>query len=257
LILSKRTWVRRLVQSAGQLLSSMKYECLSCKQKAQLIKGRLGLCNSCYLKIPWIQQVLCPVCGRFEFCPDCNRRQATHFSKSRSAVRYDDAMKELLARYKYRGDERIGLVIGAMLVHSFRLLQADQSLSRIPSTQQFITYVPLSERRMLERGFNQAEQMAREVGRAMHLPVVPLLQRTRHTDKQSFKSRGQRIEDMEHVFELDEGGIQQVLETSIDPAPLQIYLVDDVYTTGSTLNQCSRVLKERLKADVYGLIWAR
>jgi competence protein ComFC len=257
LILSKRTWAARLLHSVRELLSPNKHECLSCRQQAVLEKERLGLCDSCYTGIPWISQVLCPICGRYESCQDCRRRETTYFSRSRSAVRYDEAMKELLARYKYRGDERLGHAIGAMLVHAFRLLQMDQHPMPTRSVKRFISYVPVSDRRMNERGFNQAEQMAREVGRAVNLPVIPLLQRIKHTDKQSFKSRSQRIEDLEHVFQFDEASYRHMLEMSKSGAWLQIYLVDDVYTTGSTLNQCSMVLKKRLDADVFGLIWAR
>jgi ComF family protein len=164
-------------------------------------------------------------------------------------------MKELLARYKYRGDERLGRAIGAMLVHAFSLLQMEPSVNQ-PAVR-ILTFVPVSERRMLERGFNQAEQMAKEVGKAVNLPVISLLQRKRHTDKQSFKSRSQRIEDLEHVFELNEAGLQQVLELSQKDRIMQIYIVDDVYTTGSTLNQCSMVLKKSLGIEIFGLIWAR
>jgi competence protein ComFC len=254
LILSK-SWAMKLLQSAGHLLSSSKQECLACKQQAVLDRERLGLCDSCYLRIPWIHQVLCPICGRYESCRDCTRRGIAFFSRSRSAVVYDDGMKELLARYKYRGDERLGRAIGAMLVHAFRLLQMEPSVNQ-PAVR-LLTYVPVSERRMQERGFNQAEQMAKEVGKAVNLPVIPLLQRKRHTDKQSFKSRSQRIEDLEHVFELNEAGLQQVVDLSKKHEIMQIYIVDDVYTTGSTLNQCAMVLKNSLNSEIFGLIWAR
>jgi competence protein ComFC len=256
LILSK-SWAVKLLQSTGHLFSSSKQECLACKQQAVLDREKHGLCDSCYWRIPWIHQVLCPICGRYESCRDCARRGIAFFSRSRSAVMYDDGMKELLARYKYRGDERLGRAIGAMLVHAFRLLQMEPSTSTNQSAVRILTYVPVSERRMLERGFNQAEQMAKEVGKAVNLPVIPLLQRKRHTDKQSFKSRSQRIEDLEHVFELHEAGLQQVLDLSQKDEMMQIYIVDDVYTTGSKLNQCSMVLKKGLNCDVFGLIWAR
>ena len=81
-------------------------------------------------------------------------------------------MKELLARYKYRGDERLKTVLGHMLVHSYHLLQMDKDTLNVrsDSVQELITFVPVSERRMLERGFNQAEQMAVELGRRVRLP---------------------------------------------------------------------------------------
>ncbi|WP_222708567.1 ComF family protein [Paenibacillus sp. N3.4] len=170
-------------------------------------------------------------------------------------------MKELLARYKYRGDERLQSVLGQMLVHSYRLLQAERARLHLPTPayaptgKEVITFVPVSNRRLLERGFNQAEQMAEELGGKVGLPVVPLLYRSKHTEKQSFKKRHERMDDLEHVFEVNETMLDCVSQSSTNP--LVIYVVDDVYTTGSTMNQCAKVLRERVTAEIYGLTWAR
>jgi competence protein ComFC len=253
---SSHTKLAQMFQSMQQLFSPKRDECLSCKQQAQVDASKLGFCDSCFQSIPWVVQVHCLICGRYEACSDCSRREVTHFIKSRSAVRYDDVMKELLARYKYRGDERLQQVMGSMLSHAFRLLQASQGDVHVKSNavERILTYVPVSERRLLERGFNQAEQMARELGRVARLPVIPLLQRARHTEKQSFKSRNERLGDLQHVFEINEAGLVQV---NIPAKHVQIYLIDDVYTTGSTMNQCAKVLKDHLEAEIFGLTWAR
>ncbi|MEC0143021.1 ComF family protein [Paenibacillus alginolyticus] len=165
-------------------------------------------------------------------------------------------MKELLARYKYRGDERLKTVLGQMLVHSYHLLHKDRDTpAETDSMKEFITFVPVSERRMLERGFNQAEQMAVELGQRIGVPVIPLLKRSKHTDKQSFKKRSERLDDLEHVFEVNDSihnNLGESLATSF-----VIYIVDDVYTTGSTMNQCAKVLGEYISAEVFGLTWAR
>ncbi|UJF33233.1 ComF family protein [Paenibacillus hexagrammi] len=131
---------------------------------------------------------------------------------SRSAVRYDEGMKEMLARYKYRGDERLRGVFGSMLVYPYRLLNAETKKLETDrrKTNKVITFVPVSERRLLERGFNQAEQMAVELGRQVGLPVMPLLRRSKHTDKQSFKSRSERIEDLQHVFEAEPDAMERL-----------------------------------------------
>jgi competence protein ComFC len=244
----------KVLQSIQQLLSPKREQCLSCKQQAHVDAGRFGFCDLCFQSIPWVVQVLCPICGRYEACSDCNRREISYFAKSRSAVRYDDTMKELLARYKYRGDERLKPVMGTMLTHAFRLLQEDLGKRQTHAVERILTYVPVSEKRMQERGFNQAEQMARELGRIIRLPVIPLLQRARHTEKQSFKSRNERLDDLQHVFQIHEVGLAQLAQIT---RQRQIYMIDDVYTTGSTMNQCAKVLKEHLDEEVFGLTWAR
>ena len=251
--------IGRTVEVLLSLLSPRKDECMLCKQASHLQSEEYGLCHACFKQIPWIREVMCSNCGRGEYCSDCIRRERTYFSKNRSAVRYDDAMKELLARYKYRGDERLKSVVGHMMVHAFGLLHSEAGRKdrkkTTSDTFELITFVPVSERRLLERGFNQAEQMATELGRRVGIPVMPLLVRSRHTDKQSFKKRSERLDDLQHAFEVSASQVERVKCTS--GSTFIIYVVDDVYTTGSTMNQCAKVLKESFAAEVFGVTWAR
>ncbi|MGO4269438.1 ComF family protein, partial [Paenibacillus sp. TAF58] len=226
--LDMRILIKKVMGSMASLLSPVRKECLLCKQNSIPHVDELGLCHSCYTRIPWIREALCPTCGRGEFCSDCQRRPHSYFVRSRSAVRYDETMKELLARYKYRGDERLKTVLGQMLVHSYQLLHKERdTLPAEPdSVKELITFVPVSERRMLERGFNQAEQMAVELGQRIGIPVIPLLKRSKHTDKQSFKKRSERLDDLEHVFEVNDS-TRDYLGNSLN-ASYVIYIVDDV-----------------------------
>lgn len=244
------------------LLAPPKTDCVYCHNPTTYLASRLGLCASCYRQIPWIRKVRCHVCGRYEECRDCGRRQVSYFVMNRSAVQYDDRMKDLLARYKYRGDERLRDLLSDMLSYAFHLLQQDvQSTNSAKQSQshRVITYVPLSAERMAERGFNQSEQLARDVASKLNIPVVPILIRNRHTDKQSFKSRSDRLADLENVFSLDPQFENQFL--NLQHTRLEIFIIDDVYTTGSTLNQCARMIKSQLSMSegprIYGLTWAR
>lgn len=210
----------------------------------------LGVCSSCFKQIPWIRDTVCPVCGRYEECPDCQRGEERTLLMNRSAVAYDDRMRELLALYKYRGDERLQVMMGKMLVHAYRLYPVGHKFD-------LLTFVPLSEDRLKERGFNQAEQMARVLGSEVNLPVVRLLQRTRITDKQSFKSRRERMDDLKGVFAANQAMAQRIGQRYARRV-VRIAIVDDVYTTGSTLNQCAVAIRNELPdARVYGVCWAR
>lgn len=248
-------WARRLTG----LLAPAQTACKLCGQAVVGVQGAYppGLCTACRKAIPLIRNVQCGVCGRYEDCPDCVRREKFYFVRNRSAVEYDVHMKAWLARYKYRGDERLAELLAELLLHAYRLHQAAGGGTAVHS-RVMLTFVPLSERRRLDRGFNQAEQMAHALGRRLQVPVVDLLQRNRHTEKQSLKKRGERLKDMQDLFSLHESGLRE-LESIVAGRPerMDLYVVDDVYTTGSTLNECAKAIRKGVDARVYGLTLAR
>jgi ComF family protein len=225
--------------------------CLICGQAA----GRAPslppheLCADCRARIPWITAPQCVHCGRAAPCPDCAGRPRRDVLLNRAAVRYTAEMKAWLARYKYRGDERLAPLFGWMLEHAYALLDAELTPRGI--APHAIAYVPLSAVRQRDRGFNQAEQMALRLGRRLQLPVLPLLHRTHHTGKQSFKSRAERIRSLE-------GAISAAPQAAALLKPgMCLLLVDDVYTTGATMHQCAKVLRACRPVNVFGLTWAR
>lgn len=162
-----------------------------------------------------------------------------------------------------------------------------------------VTYVPVSDERLAERGFNQAEQLAAGLATACRLPIVDLLQRRINTTKQSFKTRGERIQTMQDAFAMQPGAMELMIDlyrtselprhrsmhhqlhtagsylrgarnafylTSVTAhpqvAPLRLLLIDDIYTTGSTLDACGRVilnagLSNGIPIEVYTLTLAR
>jgi predicted amidophosphoribosyltransferase len=168
-------------------------------------------------------------------------------------------MKEWLARYKYRGDEKLLDVFGAMMEHAFQLqLEGLDPLAGQAGSTRFdcVTYVPLSGQRLQERGFNQAQKLAVKIGSKHRIPVIPLLRRIRHTDKQSLKARRQRLEDLRDAFVANDPSLR-LLGPILAVRPARILLVDDVYTTGSSINECSRTICRTIPAEIYGLTWAR
>lgn len=207
------------------------------------------LCGACATRIPWIWAPMCPVCGRPGRCGDCLRRKLTHFNGVRCAVQYRDEMKGWLADFKYRGAERYAEIMAAMLSGAMERLQAD-----FGGAFDLITAVPLAPGRLEERGFNQAERMAVAVSAWYGIPYRELLRRTRDTDKQSGKARRGRIEDMRGLFAPVEG-------FAVERQPgrsLRILIADDIYTTGSTMNDCARaILQAAPGAEVYGIAWSR
>lgn len=251
---------QRWLQAVHSWFSTSRAACLTCEREAAGGGSRelTGVCGACLARVTWIRELRCLCCGRAEACPDCARSGANRaLIANRAAVTYSECMKEWLGLYKYRGHERLGALFGEMLEVPYRRYVEELGGGR-RGPFDCLTFVPVSERRLRERGFNQAEQMARALGNRHRIPVIPLLRRSKHTDKQSFKTRSERQRDMRGIFEVHEEGIR--IGSAAHPSLLQsrrIAIIDDVYTTGSTMAECARVLSGQLDAQIYGISWAR
>lgn len=286
----------RILKPFHRLLAASGQKCLTCGRTTSLSREHFGICRTCSLMIPWITSPRCVYCGRTIGCPDCTREGAGpwHFVCNRSAVTYSPDMREWLAQYKYRGNESYAPLLIWMMERGYRQMQRELSnrqqlvSSREASNKSqvrehwqahMVTSVPVSLERLKERGFNQAEVLARGLAAAANLPYAELLHRDRHTNKQSFKSRMDRLKDMEGTFRtlpeaahmielqanriyLSNGSRNLRSNSSMMPFSLRILLVDDIYTTGSTINACSEELKtagvsQGIQVEVYSLTWAR
>jgi ComF family protein len=219
------------------------------------------LCGRCRETIPWIRpgDIRCHVCGRAEDCPDCPRRPDAAFVLNRSAVRYTAAMKEWLTRLKYRGDERLADMFAVMAAGTLERLMEERGLG--PRDFACLVCVPLSEDRLAERGFNQTELIARRLADRSRIPYVPLLARTRHTGKMSQKTRAERLRHLEGAFacrDMADRERARIASLADRGRPLRMLLLDDVYTTGTTMQECARAIRATYPgAEVYGLTWAR
>jgi Predicted amidophosphoribosyltransferases len=244
------------------------------------------VCSTCQATIPWLTPIKCRICGRGIACTDCIRRTDARFIANRSAVRYSSEMREWLAQYKYRGNERLEKQLAQMMLPAFaaitkeaasRTRTSSQTAGNSSTTTSFwdaITFVPVSMERAEERGFNQAERLASFLSGHHHIPLYDLLIRQRHTEKQSFKTRFERMKDTRRLFQA-KPETMALLHTSfsnplmnefgktnvgITPSrPIRLLLIDDIYTTGSTIQACSTALHEQasISIEIYALTWAR
>ncbi len=208
------------------------------------------LCQICKGKLEQIKGDICRICGRGfslfpeqyrqgDCCFDCIRweEDATWngvLQQNRSLYVYNEFLKEVIAKLKYRGDAEIVKAFFPVSKTSFKKI----------SRNALVIPIPLSDERHYERGFNQAKLLARGV---TSQPVL-LLKRKTHEDKQSKKTRGERLLAKENPFEV------------VDAEKVQnqnVLLVDDVYTTGSTLRYAAKVLLEAGAKQVSSITLAR
>jgi len=200
-------------------------------------------CDTCVAKFERITVERCRICSKKladsydldGLCYDCIRweRDSTWsgcLSSNHSLFGYNEFLKEVIAKYKYRGDYAIAGAFALYLKQDLAEMEFD---CLIP--------IPLSVERLKERGFNQAKGLAVLAGYSCQ----ELLMRT-HSEKQSKKSRHERIHATQ-VFQV----------CTEDVRGKQILLVDDIYTTGSTLRQAAKVLRLAGAKEVKSLTLAR
>jgi len=211
-----------------------------------------AVCASCWLNIPRLSPPLCRTCGdvlpswrvisvEIERCAACRRRPSA-IDAGRAVGPYEGELRAILHAFKYEGRRSIGLTLG-------RLLRS--ASSDLLSDVDAVVPVPLHPWRRLRRGFNQADDLSRALG----LPVVHALWRTRATAPQTGLTAAARRRNLRGAFHISPLLRSKTLASYI--AGQRVVLVDDVWTTGATLHECARVLKEGGATEVRALTVAR
>jgi ComF family protein len=210
--------------------------CVLCQSRV-LQRRWAVVCPDCWSKLEPIPRPFCPQCGIpapvIEGpCGEC-RRGDHAFDFARSLFLFTEPMRGILHHFKYSGRVSLAGPLGRQI----RELVADEGFQGAVAVP-----VPLHKARERERGFNQAELLARKLGR----PVDSgLLRRRKNTPSQTGLSRSQRAINLSAAFEV-----------SGTPPPC-VLVVDDVYTTGATLHEIAKTLKRAGAARVEVLTVAR
>lgn len=207
------------------------------------------MCRSCRSDIRTLTSPLCTVCGASFATPGgidhvCGACLATppRFTAARAAVLFDGVARELVHRFKYDGKVHLVRPLTLLALEALTPFAA-------ASAAHCLMPVPLHRRRLRERGFNQAILLGRPLAKSWQIPlVVDNLKRIRWTEPQINLSAAERETNVRGAFAV------------ADPAAIcgkKILLMDDVYTTGSTVTECSRVLRQAGAVGVYVITVAR
>ena len=207
--------------------------CVCCGGSA----GTENLCAGCRSDLPAVlagcRQCANPLPEPVERCGECLRRTPA-FDHARAAVVYRSPVDRLVQRFKFQRDLAAGRALAACLAE--RLTGPTPWIDRIPFRErpQLLVPVPLHWRRLARRGFNQAERLALDLADHMDGPPVhALLRRVRATATQSALVAGQRGANVRGAFRC----------RPLPPGLTHVALLDDVMTTGATLDECARTLK--------------
>ena len=223
--------------------------CLACEKPLGPAPDLL-FCPDCLKELHYIKSPLCPCCGRVylvapggdHHCGTCLAKPR-HFSRARALFLYEEPLKKVVHRFKYQGK--------TACLPSFAWFAKNlPHVAEIAAEERpdWIVPVPLHPTRLRERGFNQALLLARAFFPNDRRVTASLLVRTRPTEPQTSFNGTARRTNLNNAFAV------------IKPHRLagkKILLIDDVFTTGTTVNECARVLKKAGATEVMVLTLAR
>jgi competence protein ComFC len=208
-----------------------------------IVCGNTGtfLCDICEKDIVQVNVLRCPACKKVslhgQYCPMC-RNTSNLRGIITSGHFKDELLKNMVHKYKYEGLYALAPVLARRLVVAIK-----KEGIRFDA----ITFVPISKKRERERGYNQSRLLAKEIASIYRRPILLGLTKTKETKPQvglDKKKRGKNILGSFRYFGRNLVG-------------KKILLIDDVYTTGATLNECALALKKRGAKSVYGAVIAK
>lgn len=211
-------------------------------------------CKSCWESIPLISDPACPKCGRpfsskFSqrhspnfLCGDC-RNSPPHFDRALSVTEYKGILKQAIGQFKFHQKTALGKPLARLFI------------SQLSSAVDWVEYqsilpVPLHKRRLRQRGYNQSAILARQLARHFGIPFqAGNLRRIRHTEAQwPIKERRKRRQNVRNAFSLR--APEKIRDRNL-------ILIDDIFTTGATVNECAHVLKQAGSGAVLVLTLSR
>lgn len=201
---------------------------------------RPDICHDCFMKIKIIKPPICMKCGKpvaadeKELCRDCSTKNFL-FKRGVAAFSYSAAMKSSMYAFKYNNRREYGKYYAEVI--------EDRFYNTVKSWNcEVLIPVPLHKSKYLRRGYNQAEVLAAALSRCFNLPVDSnILIRTRNTRPQKELSDSERRNNIENAFQTRTNSLKYK----------KIILVDDIYTTGTTINECAGALKHSGAEEVY------
>jgi ComF family protein len=219
--------------------------CVACREP---VAGE-GVCSECWAKLSFIERPYCPRLGIpfvYDPSPEMLSMEAIAnppaYRRARAAVRYDEVAKVLVHALKYQDRTDLAPTMGRWMARAGRDL-LDEADVLIP--------VPLHWRRGWSRRYNQSGALARVIARHSGIPVAPdALRRVRPTQQQVGLSRADRARNVQGAF-------KAAADRTAEIHGRRVVLIDDVLTSGATVDACARALLRARAAQVDVLVFAR
>jgi ComF family protein len=212
-------------------------KCIGCGKEGQV------LCTSCQKSLPRITPPVCPKCGKSQssamVCPACTAWK-TQIDGIRSPFKFDGVMREAVHQFKYKNIRTLSHPLGALLARYY---------INYPLPAEVMVPVPLHPKRLKERGYNQSSLLAQELSKIINLPVENdcLVRKKFIIPQAQTKSIEERRRNVVEAF--------YCIDSKLHGK--QILLIDDVSTSGATLDACTIALKLAGARSVWALVLSR
>lgn len=235
------------MRKAGILLQKMKEYLLAvfyparCPVCERLTGGRrIRCCPICEEKLPYIPEPRCLKCGKAvtaeetEYCMDCTKQQHV-FTRGIALWSFDRSVRRVVYRFKYKNRREYAEYFAREIVKCYgRQIKSWNAEALVP--------VPIHRKRYKKRGFNQAELLAKEIGRYMKLEVhTEIISRIRNTRPQKELNNKERQKNLKSAFKINQNSVKLK----------KVIVVDDIYTTGATVDVMTELLLQTEITHVY------
>lgn len=219
-------------------------KCFSCNVK---VSFHGVLCESCWGKVEFIEKPCCLKCSiplpasyLGGFCERCNRTKYS-FDRNISVVRYEGMMKEIVHDFKFNDKTHLAKVMSRYMLMALGNFCHEKFDIVLP--------VPMHKTKLRKRRYNQAVLLAVNISKSLKIKIkTNVLRKTKETISQINYSRLERFQNLEQAFYID--NIKNIKNKSV-------LIVDDVMTTGATIDACAKALKSAGAAKVYSVTFAR
>lgn len=207
-----------------------------------VIRGRGAVCPPCEKRLRYVKEPKCKKCGKemekqeLEYCSDCQRFSHA-FDKGAAVFIYEEVMRKSISMFKYHNRrEYADFYAKEMYAHCQHFLKA--------CAPEVILPVPVHWKKRRKRGFNQSELVAKKLGKLLNVPVdTKYLVRVEKTTPQKELTRLQRKQNLKKAFAL----------SKTEKRYERVLIIDDIYTTGATIDAISEILRENQTKIIYFL----
>jgi competence protein ComFC len=217
--------------------------CVVCKQLGEY------LCTDCFARVSFDVPTICLVCGKQaingQTHPVCKGKHT--IDGSMASVVYAGVVKKMVYQFKYRPHlTDLQNLLGDFFYEG--LIQQEQ-FHRILQTETVFVPIPQHKSKQLERGYNHAQLLSETLGMRLNIRTIPFLERVKKTKTQASLKKEERVQNMRQAFRLRQEYLS-LLEGK------QVLLVDDIITSGATMQEATAVLKRAGIQTVWGVAFA-